>query len=73
VYALHYHMRRVSLFLPEALLEGLAELKREHGTPQAESIRRAVTEYLARLRLRPCGFASLDRILDDAPLTRGRS
>ena len=34
-------MRRVSLFLPEELLQGLERLKQEPGTPQAESIRRA--------------------------------
>ena len=39
-------MRRVSLFLPEHLLKGLDHLRTEFGTPQAESIRRAVAEYL---------------------------
>ena len=43
-------MRRVSLFLPEDLLDGLERLKREHGTPQAESIRRAVAVYLSEKR-----------------------
>ena len=40
-------MRRVSLFIPEALLEGLKTLKGHHGTPEAESIRRAIAAYLA--------------------------
>jgi hypothetical protein len=39
-------MRRVSLFLPQDLLDGLEQLKVEHGTPQAESIRRALDAYL---------------------------
>ncbi len=39
-------MRRVSLFLPDHLLKGLDQIKQEHGTPQAESIRRAIDEYL---------------------------
>ena len=40
-------MRRVSLFIPEELLAGLKALKDEHGTPEAESIRRAIAAYLA--------------------------
>ena len=40
-------MRRVSLFIPEELLAGLKALKDEHGTPEAESIRRAIASYLA--------------------------
>jgi metal-responsive CopG/Arc/MetJ family transcriptional regulator len=40
------HMRRVSLFVSENLLAGLDRLKAEHGTPQAESIRRAIAAYL---------------------------
>jgi hypothetical protein len=39
-------MRRVSLFISEELLEGLKALKVEHGTPEAESIRRAIAAYL---------------------------
>ena len=39
-------MRRVSLFISENLLAGLDRLKAEHGTPQAESIRRAIAAYL---------------------------
>jgi hypothetical protein len=44
------YMRRVSLFFPDDLLDGLERLKREHGTPHAESIRRAVTAYLGEKR-----------------------
>ena len=40
-------MRRVSLFIAENLLAGLDVLKAEHGTPHAESIRRAIAAYLA--------------------------
>ena len=40
-------MRRVSLFIAEDLLAGLKALKAEHGTPEAESIRRAIAAYLA--------------------------
>jgi hypothetical protein len=39
-------MRRVAVFVPEDLLAGLKALKAEHGTPEAESIRRAVAAYL---------------------------
>jgi hypothetical protein len=39
-------MRRVSLFLSDDLLAGLERLKVKHGTPQAESIRRAIAAYL---------------------------
>ena len=40
-------MRRVAVFLPEELLAGLKLLKAEHGTPEAESIRRAIAAYLS--------------------------
>ena len=40
-------MRRVSLFIPEDLLAGLKALKVKDGTPEAESIRRAIAAYLA--------------------------
>jgi metal-responsive CopG/Arc/MetJ family transcriptional regulator len=46
-------MRRVSLFLPEKLLEGLERLKDEHGTPQAESVRRAIAAYLTDKGMTP--------------------
>ncbi len=39
-------MRRVSFFISEQLEAGLKALKEEHGTPEAESIRRAITAYL---------------------------
>jgi len=40
-------MRRVAVFIPEELLSGLKVLKADHGTPEAESIRRAIAVYLA--------------------------
>jgi hypothetical protein len=40
-------MRRVAVFIPDDLLAGLKALKAEHGTPEAESIRRAIAAYLA--------------------------
>ena len=39
-------MHRTSLFLTEELHAGLRVLKDQHGTPEAESIRRAITAYL---------------------------
>jgi hypothetical protein len=46
-------MRRVSLFIPEVLLAGLKALKVKDGTPEAESIRRAIAAYLAEKGVRP--------------------
>jgi hypothetical protein len=42
------YMRRVSLFLSEDLLAGLDRLKAQHGTPHAESVRRAIAAYLVQ-------------------------
>jgi hypothetical protein len=39
-------MRRLAFWIPEHLDEGLKALKAEHGTPEAETIRRALTAYL---------------------------
>ncbi len=39
-------MKRVSFFLPANLEAGLKALKEEHGTPEAESMRRAIAAYL---------------------------
>ena len=46
-------MRRVAVFIPEELLAGLKALKAEHGTPEAESIRRAIAAYLAEKGITP--------------------
>ena len=46
-------MRRVSLFIADDLLAGLKTLKAEHGTPEAESIRRAIAAYLAEKGVAP--------------------
>jgi hypothetical protein len=50
-------MRRIAVFIPEDLLAGLKALKAEHGTPEAESIRRAIAAYLAEkgVKLAPKG------------------
>lgn len=48
-------MRRVAVFIPEELLAGLKVLKADHGTPEAESIRRAITAYLAEKGVAPQG------------------
>jgi hypothetical protein len=46
-------MRRVAVFIPEQLLAGLKVLKAEYGTPEAESIRRAIAAYLAEKGMKP--------------------
>ena len=46
-------MTRVSLFIPQDQLAGLEALKEEHGTPVAESIRRAIGAYLAEKGVKP--------------------
>ena len=38
-------MRRLCFLIPEQLDAGLKALKAEHGTPEAETIRRALTAY----------------------------
>jgi hypothetical protein len=40
--------KRYSFFIDAELDEGLKALKRRDGTPEAEAIRRAVAEYLAK-------------------------
>jgi len=40
-------MRRLSFFISEDLDAGIKALKDEHGTPEAETIRRALAAYLA--------------------------
>ena len=39
-------MRRMAFFISEDLDAGLKTLKEEYGTPEAESIRRALMAYL---------------------------
>ena len=50
-------MRRVAVFIQEELLSGLKALKAEHGTPEAESIRRAIAAYLAEKGVAPRGMS----------------
>jgi hypothetical protein len=46
-------MTRISLFIRQDQLEGLEALKEEHGTPTAESIRRAIGAYLIDKGIKP--------------------
>ena len=46
-------MRRMAFFVSEELDAGLKALKREHGTPEAESIRRAIAAYLTKKGVAP--------------------
>ena len=41
------HMRRLAFWIPRHLDDGLKALKAEHGTPEAETIRRALAAYLS--------------------------
>ena len=43
--------RRYSFFISDELYEGLKALKEREGVPEAESIRRALDEYLAKKRI----------------------
>jgi hypothetical protein len=40
-------MRRLSFFISDDLDTGLKALKQQHGTPEAETIRRALAAYLS--------------------------
>ena len=40
-------MRRLAFYISENLDAGLKALKEQHGTPEAETIRRALAAYLA--------------------------
>jgi hypothetical protein len=54
-------MRRLSFFIAPDLDAGLKALKAEHGTPEAESIRRALAAYLKEkgvLEVQPKGGRS---------------
>ena len=44
-------MRRLAFYISEDLDAGLKELKEQHGTPEAESIRRAIAAYLKEKRV----------------------
>lgn len=39
-------MRRLSFFISDDLDAGIKALKEQHGTPEAETIRRALAAYL---------------------------
>ena len=44
-------MRRLSFFISEDLDAGLKALKAQHGTPEAETIRRALQAYLTEKKV----------------------
>ena len=44
-------MRRLSFFISDDLDAGLKALKEQHGTPEAETIRRALAVYLKEKRV----------------------
>lgn len=46
-------MRRLAFFISEDLDAGLKALKEQHGTPEAETIRRALAAYLAEKGVLP--------------------
>jgi predicted DNA-binding protein len=46
-------MRRVSLFIPQEMMDGLEALKETYGTPAAGSIRRAIAAYLDQQGTKP--------------------
>ena len=48
-------MRRLAFFISEDLDAGLKALKEQHGTPEAETIRRALAAYLAEKGVLPQG------------------
>jgi predicted DNA-binding protein len=43
-------VKRTNFYYPEALLDRLAKLRERTGIPVSEHIRRAVEEYLRRLK-----------------------
>ena len=59
-------MKRVSLFLRNDLRDGLAILKHRHGTPEAESIRRAIEAYLRANKIRGASI-NPDDATDEEP------
>ncbi len=65
-------MTRISLFVPADLLAGLAELNARHGTPVAESIRRAVRAYLSQQHALPVSFNPDDATDESRPKQRRR-
>ena len=60
--------RRISFFLSDHLCEGLKALKERDGVPEAESMRRAIGEYLTNK-----GIAVQDKSERQRVATRRRS
>lgn len=54
-------MRRLAFFISEDLDAGLKALKEQHGTPEAETIRRALAAYLAEKGVLPQGGSKTPR------------
>lgn len=50
---MYTYMRRMCFFIADDLDAGLKVLKAQHGTPEAETIRRALTVYLAEKGVLP--------------------
>lgn len=50
-------MRRMAFFISDDLEAGIKALKQQHGTPDAETIRRALAAYLAEKGVLPQGAA----------------
>ena len=48
-------MRRLAFYISDDLDAGLKALKAQHGTPEAETIRRALAAYLAERGVLPRG------------------
>ncbi len=42
---------KVAVWIEDAHVKALEEVKKAHGTPVSESIRRALTEYFAKKRV----------------------
>jgi hypothetical protein len=65
-------MNRTSLFLPDSLRDGLKFLRARDGTPEAESIRRAVADYLGKKRVPGTVSFNPDQATDAKPQGRRR-
>jgi hypothetical protein len=54
-------MRRLSFFISDDLDAGIKALKEQHGTPEAETIRRALAVYLAEKGVLKAGATKIVR------------
>jgi len=60
-------MRRLSFFISDDLDAGIKALKEEHGTPEAETIRRALAAYLAEKGVLPAARRSEPQVRRKSP------